>query len=101
MPWHDIGMQHRGDSVIDSVRHFIQYWYFVSAEAVKDPYQHGRNLQKRYDQASSYVGVDWDEEEGGYNLEKRRQEKKITRKGGCANKVRMCGTKTKLFLTGT
>lgn len=57
MPWHDIALQHRGDSVIDSMRHFIQYWYFVDAERVKDPYNHIRNLQRRYDRASSYVDV--------------------------------------------
>ena len=30
MPWHDIGLQLRGDSVIDLLRHFIQYWEFVN-----------------------------------------------------------------------
>jgi len=29
MPWQDIAIQIRGDSVIDLLRHFIQYWYFV------------------------------------------------------------------------
>ena len=51
-------MQHRGDSVIDSMRHFIQYWYFVGAEAVKDPYFHLRNLRKRYDRATHFVGLE-------------------------------------------
>ena len=30
MPWHDIGIQIRGPSVIDVTRHFVQYWNFVS-----------------------------------------------------------------------
>ena len=30
MPWHDIGIQIRGASVLDLVRHFIQYWNFVN-----------------------------------------------------------------------
>lgn len=30
MPWHDIGIQIRGLSVLDLVRHFIQYWNFVN-----------------------------------------------------------------------
>lgn len=29
MPWHDIGIQIRGKSVIDLKRHFTQYWYFA------------------------------------------------------------------------
>ena len=32
MPWHDIGIQIIGRSVIDLKRHFTQYWYF----AIKD-----------------------------------------------------------------
>jgi phospholipase D1/2 len=32
MPWHDIALQMRGDCVIDLMRHFIQYWYFVKSE---------------------------------------------------------------------
>ena len=30
MPWHDITVQIRGESVIDLSRHFVQYWNFVS-----------------------------------------------------------------------
>ena len=30
MPWHDIAVQIRGESVIDLVRHFVQYWNFVN-----------------------------------------------------------------------
>lgn len=30
MPWHDVAVQLRGDSVIDLVRHFVQYWNFVN-----------------------------------------------------------------------
>ncbi len=29
MPWHDIGIQIQGRSVIDLKRHFTQYWYFA------------------------------------------------------------------------
>lgn len=32
MPWHDIALQMRGDCVIDLLRHFVQYWYFVKSE---------------------------------------------------------------------
>jgi phospholipase D1/2 len=32
MPWHDIALQMRGDCVIDLMRHFVQYWYFVKSE---------------------------------------------------------------------
>lgn len=31
MPWHDIALQMRGDAVIDLLRHFVQYWYFVKS----------------------------------------------------------------------
>jgi phospholipase D1/2 len=31
MPWHDIAVQIRGDVVIDLLRHFVQYWYFVKS----------------------------------------------------------------------
>ena len=30
MPWHDIAVQILGESVIDLVRHFVQYWNFVN-----------------------------------------------------------------------
>ena len=30
MPWHDIAIQIRGESVNDLTRHFVQYWNFVS-----------------------------------------------------------------------
>ncbi|CAD8061948.1 unnamed protein product [Paramecium sonneborni] len=29
MPWHDIAIQIKGDSVVDLSRHFVQYWNFV------------------------------------------------------------------------
>jgi phosphatidylserine/phosphatidylglycerophosphate/cardiolipin synthase-like enzyme len=32
MPWHDIALQMRGDSVVDLLRHFVQYWEFVKRE---------------------------------------------------------------------
>ena len=32
MPWHDIAIQFRGDVVLDLLRHFVQYWYFVIAD---------------------------------------------------------------------
>lgn len=32
MPWHDIALQMRGDCVVDLLRHFVQYWYFVKSE---------------------------------------------------------------------
>lgn len=31
LPWHDIALQFRGDIVLDLLRHFVQYWYFVKA----------------------------------------------------------------------
>jgi phospholipase D1/2 len=31
LPWHDIAIQFRGDVVLDLLRHFVQYWYFVKA----------------------------------------------------------------------
>ena len=37
MPWHDIALQMRGDSVIDLLRHFVQYWYFVKSEYKMSP----------------------------------------------------------------
>lgn len=36
MPWHDIGAQIRGDSVIDLTRHFVQYWNFVNFQTKFD-----------------------------------------------------------------
>jgi len=32
MPWHDVALQMRGDSVVDLLRHFVQYWEFVKTE---------------------------------------------------------------------
>lgn len=29
MPWHDIAIQYQGDIVLDLLRHFVQYWYYV------------------------------------------------------------------------
>lgn len=61
MPWHDIGIQLKGDAVIDLAKHFIQYWYFVNAERVKDPYNHFRNVKRRFDKATQYKIPDWDQ----------------------------------------
>lgn len=61
MPWHDIGIQIRGDSVIDLIRHFIQYWYFVDNQKVKDPYSHFTAIKKRYSRAASYEEPDWED----------------------------------------
>jgi phosphatidylserine/phosphatidylglycerophosphate/cardiolipin synthase-like enzyme len=47
MPWHDIAIMLRGDAVIDLARHFIQYWYFVDGERIKDPFAHLRNVKRR------------------------------------------------------
>lgn len=54
MPWHDIGIQLKGDAVIDLARHFVQYWYFVDAQRVKDPYNHFRNISRRVDRALNH-----------------------------------------------
>lgn len=47
MPWHDIAVQIRGDVVIDLLRHFVQYWYFVKSELSSDPRVFFNLLQKR------------------------------------------------------
>lgn len=93
MPWHDIGLQIRGDAVIDLARHYIQYWYFVDAERVKDPYNHIRNVRRRYDRAKNYNMPDW--QEGGEDVTKRKSEL------SCGESASLCGTRTKLFVTGT
>lgn len=51
MPWHDIALQFRGDIVIDLLRHFVQYWYFVKSELNVDPLKMLNFLKKRYEQA--------------------------------------------------
>ncbi len=51
MPWHDIAIQFRGDVVLDLLRHFIQYWYFVKAQLLTDPFKLMGFLKKRYEQA--------------------------------------------------
>lgn len=51
MPWHDIALQFRGDVVIDLLRHFVQYWYFVKSELNVDPFKMLNFLKKRYEQA--------------------------------------------------
>ena len=61
MPWHDIGIMLKGDAVIDLTRHFVQYWYFVDAERVKDPYNHLRNIQRRYDRAVLHEEPDYND----------------------------------------
>ena len=48
MPWHDIGLQVKGDAVIDMTRHFIQYWYFVDQKKSNDPIAVFTALKKRY-----------------------------------------------------
>ena len=48
MPWHDIGLQYRGDIVLDLLRHFVQYWYFVKSQISDDPMRVVSNLKKRY-----------------------------------------------------
>ena len=32
LPWHDIALQVQGEAVIDMVRHFIQYWNYVTVD---------------------------------------------------------------------
>ena len=34
MPFHDIAVQIRGDVVVDLLRHFVQYWYFVKTQSL-------------------------------------------------------------------
>jgi phospholipase D1/2 len=54
MPWHDIAVQIRGDVVIDLLRHFVQYWYFVKSELTLDPRKIYNILEKRLIKADSY-----------------------------------------------
>lgn len=54
MPWHDIAVQIRGDVVIDLLRHFVQYWYFVKSELSADPRVYFNNMQRRLVQYSEY-----------------------------------------------
>ncbi len=54
MPWHDIAVQIRGDVVIDLLRHFVQYWYFVKAELSADPRVYFNNMQRRLVQYSEH-----------------------------------------------
>lgn len=51
MPWHDIALQFRGDVVLDLLRHFVQYWYFVKSQLLTDPSKMMNFLKKRYEQA--------------------------------------------------
>ena len=51
MPWHDIALQYRGDIVLDLLRHFVQYWYFVKSELLVDPMKTLNFLKRRYQQA--------------------------------------------------
>lgn len=51
MPWHDIALQYRGDIVLDLLRHFVQYWYFVKSELLVDFTKTANFLQRRYQQA--------------------------------------------------
>ena len=51
MPWHDIALQYRGDIVLDLLRHFVQYWYYVKSQLNADPVKGWKFLQTRYDQA--------------------------------------------------
>jgi phosphatidylserine/phosphatidylglycerophosphate/cardiolipin synthase-like enzyme len=54
MPWHDIAVQIRGDVVIDLLRHFVQYWYFVKSELSTDPRVYFGQLQNRLTKATDY-----------------------------------------------
>lgn len=54
MAWHDIAVQIRGDVVVDLLRHFVQYWYFVKSEISTDPRRLFNLLQKRLSQANSH-----------------------------------------------
>lgn len=54
MPWHDIAIMLRGDAVLDLARHFIQYWYFVDSEKIKDPIAHLRNVKRRIHRTMQY-----------------------------------------------
>lgn len=54
MPWHDIAVQIRGDVVIDLLRHFVQYWYFVKSQLSADPRVYFNLLQRRLVQANEY-----------------------------------------------
>ena len=47
MPWHDIALQMRGDSVIDLLRHFVQYWYFVKSEYKFSPSKFFRSFKNK------------------------------------------------------
>lgn len=99
MPWHDIGIQTKGDSVIDMVRHFVQYWYFVDEERIKDPYAHFRDIQRRYDRAVSYNYPDWETRE--YENQNKSENNITTIERSFMEKCSLCGVRTKLFLTGT
>ena len=55
MPWHDIALQYRGDIVLDLLRHFVQYWYFVKSQLNADPSKGINFIKKRYDKAFNIV----------------------------------------------
>ena len=66
MPWHDIAVQLRGDSVIDMLRHFVQYWYFVKEELEFDSVKFLENTKKRFSEAISHEDVQVRKEMKGY-----------------------------------
>ena len=62
MPWHDIAIQYRGDIVLDLLRHFVQYWYFVKSELLTDPARVFNFMKKRYDQAFNSTNSKYEKE---------------------------------------
>ena len=51
MPWHDIAIQYRGDIVLDLLRHFVQYYYYVKSQLNADVGKGINAIKKRYDVA--------------------------------------------------
>lgn len=76
MPWHDIALQYRGDIVLDLLRHFVQYWYFVKSELLVDPMKTLNFLKKRYEQAFYNATNKGDKEISNYYVTeiKKREE---------------------------
>jgi len=75
MPWHDIAIQVRGDSVIDMLRHFVQYWYFVKEELEFDSVKFLENTKKRFSEAMNHEDVKIQKEVKNYmNLVKSQEQ---------------------------
>ena len=77
MPWHDIAIQYRGDVVLDLLRHFVQYWYFVKSSLLTDPMRVWNFMKKRYDQAfNSSTATQAEKEQMKYYMKevKKREE---------------------------